>query len=201
MMIQAMVISSPTTTSAVTSLRRREGMRMTKLRSPQLWCESRISARVLWQIVNRFSRKQVKAKRLEVVDELGGQYEYTFNDVKLQIRNYFTFKAVRTVLHQLYEMNPSEYTWFYNYIATNRPGEGKRFLQALAKERQGLAERVMVTRLHLYAKWIKICDHEKIYKEISDENLELMRERLMETVIWPTDDVGSGSGSDSDSYE
>ena len=32
------------------------------------------------------------------------------------------------------------------------------------------------------------CDHAEIYKEISDENLELMRERLMETIVWPTDE-------------
>jgi hypothetical protein len=32
------------------------------------------------------------------------------------------------------------------------------------------------------------CDHAKTYEKISDENLALMRERLMETVIWPTDD-------------
>lgn len=35
------------------------------------------------------------------------------------------------------------------------------------------------------------CDHAQIYKEISDENLELMRERLMDTVIWPSDDTNS----------
>lgn len=32
---------------------------------------------------------------------------------KQQMLNYFTYKAVRTVLHQLYEMNPPKYTWFY----------------------------------------------------------------------------------------
>jgi len=59
------------------------------------------------------------------------------------------------------------------------------------QERQELAERVMVTRLHLYGKWIKKCDHGKMYEMISDENLMLMRERLMETVIWPTDDTNA----------
>lgn len=32
------------------------------------------------------------------------------------------------------------------------------------------------------------CDHAKMYQKISDENLQLMRERLMETVVWPKDD-------------
>ncbi|KAL4387219.1 hypothetical protein GQ457_09G021880 [Hibiscus cannabinus] len=67
------------------------------------------------------------------------------------------------------------------FAAANKPTDGKRFLRILSK-RQELAERVMVTRLHLYAKWIKKCDHAEIYREISDENLELMRERLMQTV-------------------
>jgi hypothetical protein len=30
-----------------------------------------------------------------------------------QLMNYFTYKAVRTVLTQLYELNPPSYRWFY----------------------------------------------------------------------------------------
>ncbi|OEL33399.1 hypothetical protein BAE44_0005584 [Dichanthelium oligosanthes] len=92
---------------------------------------------------------------LGIVCNLGGQYEDTFDDVQLQLMNYFTYKAVRTVLTQLYEMNPPSYRWFYNFVAVNKPTEGKLFLRALSKERQELAERVMITRLHLYGKWIK----------------------------------------------
>jgi len=128
---------------------------------------------------------------LGIVCNLGGQYEDTFDDVQLQLMNYFTYKAVRTVLTQLYEMNPPSYRWFYNFVAVNKPTDGKLFLRALSKERQELAERVMITRLHLYGKWIKKCDHAKMYEMISDENLMLMRERLMETVIWPTDDTNT----------
>ncbi|KAK3145731.1 hypothetical protein QOZ80_3BG0256650 [Eleusine coracana subsp. coracana] len=126
---------------------------------------------------------------LRIVCNLGGQYEDSFEDVQLQLMNYFTYKAVRTVLNQLYELNPPSYRWFYNFVAVNKPTDGKLFLRALGKERQELAERVMVTRLHLYGKWIKKCDHAKMYEKISDENLTLMRERLMETVVWPTDDA------------
>ncbi|VVB17062.1 unnamed protein product [Arabis nemorensis] len=147
----------------------------------------RLSSKSVSGIANRRSKK----KLLIVNEDIAGNYDDTFGDVKTQIVNYFTYKAVRTVLHQLYEMNPPQYTWFYNHVVSNRPTEGKRFLRKLGKESQELAERVMITRLHLYGKWIKKCDHGKIYQEISDENLALMRERLMETVIWPSDDSNS----------
>ncbi|KAJ7964101.1 Chaperonin-like RbcX [Quillaja saponaria] len=141
--------------------------------------------------VNRISRKQRKDRRLVIVNEIAGQYEDSFEDVKTQILNYFTYKAVRTVLNQLYEMNPTQYRWFYDFVVTNKPGDGKRFIRTLGKEKHELAERVMVTRLHLYGKWVKKCNHAEIYQEISDENLELMRERLIETVIWPSDDTNT----------
>ncbi|CAN7038066.1 unnamed protein product [Brassica rapa subsp. trilocularis] len=141
--------------------------------------------------VPRIANRRSKRKLLIVSEDVAGNYDDTFGDVKTQLINYFTYKAVRTVLHQLYEMNPPRYTWFYNYVVSNRPTDGKRFLRKLGKENQELAERVMITRLHLYGKWIKKCDHGKIYQDISDENLALMRERLMETVIWPSDDSSS----------
>ncbi|KAK9051388.1 hypothetical protein SSX86_028015 [Deinandra increscens subsp. villosa] len=139
-------------------------------------------------ICSSFRNQKQKNLSKSIVNELGGQYEEVFNDVKLELRNCITKKAVRTVLYQLYEMNPPQYIWLHNFIAENDPADGKNFLRNLAKEHQDLAERVMVTRLHLYGKWIKQCDHAEIYKEISDENLELMRERLLETIVWPAND-------------
>ncbi|KAM1041055.1 hypothetical protein ACFX13_031021 [Malus domestica] len=149
--------------------------------------DRRFSMKALPVTGNRSTRKR-KNRGFVIVNELGGQYEDSFEDVKTQLLNYFTYKAVRTVMNQLYEMNPTQYRWLYDFVATHKPGDGKRFLRTLGKERHELAERVMVTRLHLYGKWVKKCDHAEIYQGISDENLELMRERLFETVIWPSDD-------------
>ncbi|KAK1429116.1 hypothetical protein QVD17_11318 [Tagetes erecta] len=134
-------------------------------------------------------KKQRRDKGLVIVNELGGHYEDTFRDVQAQLFNLFTYKAVRTVMNQLYEMNPTEYRWFYDFVVINKPNDGKRFLRGLQKEKHELAERVMVTRLHLYGKWIKKVDNAQMYKDLSDQNLALMRERLMETVIWPSDDI------------
>ncbi|XP_068339410.1 chaperonin-like RbcX protein 2, chloroplastic [Pyrus communis] len=149
--------------------------------------DRRFSMKAVRGIGSRSTRKR-KNRGFVIVNELAGQYEDSFEDVKMQLLNYFTYKAVRTVMNQLYEMNPTQYRWLYDFVVTHKPGDGKRFLRTLGKERHELAERVMVTRLHLYGKWIKKCDHAAIYQGIADENLELMRERLTETVIWPSDD-------------
>ncbi|KAG8098666.1 hypothetical protein GUJ93_ZPchr0013g37181 [Zizania palustris] len=76
-------------------------------------------------------------------------------------------------------------------VVCNLGGDYEEGFEDVHVERQELAERVMITRLHLYSKWIKKCDHAKMYERISDENLLLMRERLMETVIWPADDTNT----------
>ncbi|PWA64118.1 Chaperonin-like RbcX [Artemisia annua] len=136
-------------------------------------------------------KKVKRVKGFVIVNDLGGQYDESFYDVKAQIFNLFTYKAVRTVMNQLYEMNPTQYRWFYDFVVENKPTDGKRFLRTLQKEKHELAERVMVTRLHLYGRWVKKLDHAEMYKDLSDQNLELMRERLMETVIWPTDDTNT----------
>lgn len=91
----------------------------------------RLSSKRVPRIANRRSKK----KLLIVNEDVAGNYDDTFGDVQKvrtflmkivlkeqvshflrvlqQIVNYFTYKAVRTVLHQLYEMNPPQYTWFY----------------------------------------------------------------------------------------
>ncbi|RLN36145.1 uncharacterized protein C2845_PM03G10280 [Panicum miliaceum] len=142
------------------------------------------------------ARRAARGRGPVIVAEFGGSYDDGFEDVHKNIINYFTYKATHTVLHQLYEMNPPSYTWLYNYVLVNDPLDGDYFLRLLAKERQDLAERVMITRLHLYGKWIKKCDHAMMYERISKENLDIMRQRLLETVVWPIDDTSTGNSKD-----
>ncbi|KAK1411978.1 hypothetical protein QVD17_32878 [Tagetes erecta] len=142
-------------------------------------------------------KKQRRVKDFVIVNNLGGQYEDdAFDDVKTQIFNLFTLTAVTNVTKQLHKTNPTQYQWFYDFVKTNNPANGKRFLHILQKENHELAETVMVTRLHLFGKWIKDLDHAEMYKDLSDQNLELMRERLLETVKWPCDDTNTDTVSD-----
>ncbi|KAK4738241.1 hypothetical protein R3W88_001938 [Solanum pinnatisectum] len=154
----------------------------------EAWCEWRLSANMVSLALNGGSRKRQKIRKLTVVGGLEVEDDDSGEDVKNEIINVITYKAVRTVLQQLYEMNPPQYTWFYNFIVNHVPNTGKNFLQQLFKEKRELAERVMITRLSLYSIWMQKCDHAELYNRISDENVELMRERLAQTVIWPSDD-------------
>lgn len=154
----------------------------------EAWCEWRLSAKMISLALNGGSRKRQKIRKFTVVGGLEVEDDDSGEDVKNEIINVITYKAVRTVLQQLYEMNPPQYTWFYNFIVNHLPNTGKNFLQQLFKERRELAERVMITRLSLYSIWMQKCDHAELYNRISDENVELMRERLAQTVIWPSDD-------------
>lgn len=154
----------------------------------EAWCEWRLSAKMVSLALNGGSRKRQKIRKFTVVGGLEVEDDDSGEDVKNEIINVITYKAVRTVLQQLYEMNPPQYTWFYNFIVNHVPNTGKNFLQQLFKEKRELGERVMITRLSLYSIWMQKCDHTELYNRISDENVELMRERLSQTVIWPSDD-------------
>ncbi|GBG75854.1 hypothetical protein CBR_g21098 [Chara braunii] len=117
-----------------------------------------------------------------VVDEIGGEYQESFDDVDKHLIDYFTYKAVKTVLAQLYEMNPQQYAWFYNFVVSHKPQDSKTFLRVLVSDRQELGERVMVTRLHLFRRWAKKYSHAEVNDAIANQNLELLRERLMQIV-------------------
>ncbi|CAM8952456.1 unnamed protein product [Rhodiola kirilowii] len=52
-----------------------------------------LSSPLLWQIMNILLRRQMKVSKHEIVDELGGQYEYTFNHVKLESTDLFPREA------------------------------------------------------------------------------------------------------------
>lgn len=159
------------------------------------WQDWRLSAKVFARVLYASARRHRDCRPLVVVNEIAGQYEENFDDVGKHLIDYFTFKAVRTVLGQLYEMNPTQYRWLYNYVVDNKPSDGKRFIRNLVKERQELGERVMVTRLSLFNKWVKRYNHVDLHQAITDQNLELMRERLVEIVKWPSDNDPDSSKS------
>ncbi|KAL3696078.1 hypothetical protein R1sor_010154 [Riccia sorocarpa] len=157
------------------------------LRSSSLtdaWFEWRMTAKVFDRLIPAV--RSGDSHGPVVVGDLGGQYEDSFEDVDKHLMDYFTYKAVRTVLAQLFEMNPTTYSWLYRFVVDNKPKDSKLFLQLLVKERHELGERVMVTRLHLFNKWNKKYNAAKLHKAITDDNLDLLRQHLIQTVRFPS---------------
>ncbi|CAI5977495.1 unnamed protein product [Closterium sp. NIES-65] len=111
----------------------------------------------------------------EISDE-----EY-FADVEKQLMDYFTFKAVKTVLQQLLEMNPSQYSFLYDFTVNNRIVDGSTYIRTLVQERQELGERIMITRLDLFTRWKKRYSHSSMHDAIKEQNLALLREHLLQT--------------------
>jgi len=146
------------------------------------------SSAFLGAVISPRSRQQQVKSNRQIRSELGGHYEEDFGDVDKYMINCFTLKAIKVCLAQLQEMNPPQYANFYNFVVNNNPQDGKFFIQALVKENQELAERVMVTRLHLFNKWAKTYNPVSHYLAIKDENLGLLRERLTQTVRFATED-------------
>ncbi|GAQ80582.1 chaperonin-like RbcX protein [Klebsormidium nitens] len=143
------------------------------------WRQTSFAAELTGIKANRNGRR---SKRGMIVADLGGEYSENFDDVEKHLVDYFTYKAVKTVLAQLLEMNPSQYRWLYSFVVENQPQDSVVFIRKLVKEKQELAERVMVTRLHLFNQWVKKYNHADLYESIQKQNLALLRERLMQTV-------------------
>jgi len=113
---------------------------------------------------------------------MAGEYEEVFADVSEHLTDLFTYKAVRTVLHQLSEMDPNKYKWLYQFTTEHRPSDSYNYCKTLFKANRELADRVLVTRLNLMSKWLQKLDHSSLLMHVSDNNLQVMRDQLNETV-------------------
>ncbi|CAL9752595.1 unnamed protein product [Musa acuminata subsp. burmannicoides] len=125
-------------------------------------CPHGMSARGSWLIRN------VHSGQSHMVKSILHLYIYVNDNLLIlqQLINYFTYKAARAVLHQLHEMNPPSNMWLYKTINHLMVWIVK--ILENSQEKQDLAERVMITRFHLYGKWIKKCEHAKTYQQISE---------------------------------
>lgn len=81
-----------------------------------------------WAEINQVTLEEILAEKLvNRLHAICGSFQvmsffFICRDIHYSVQeivNVMTFKAVRTVLHQLYEMNPPQYTWFYKWVRFN----------------------------------------------------------------------------------
>ena len=70
-------------------------------------------------------------------------------DTTKTLISYLTYQALRVVLAQLNETEPKRAYWLQQFSSREKIQDGEAYLQALFRERQDLAFRILTVREHL----------------------------------------------------
>lgn len=70
-------------------------------------------------------------------------------DTAKTLISYLTYQAVRLVIAQLHETNPPQSVWLHQFSSRDKIQDGDAYIEALLKEQQELAFRIMTVREHL----------------------------------------------------
>ncbi|PSB03433.1 RuBisCO chaperone RbcX [Merismopedia glauca] len=93
------------------------------------------------------------------------------------INSYLTYQAVRIIIGQLTETNPPLAYWLSNFSGQDKIQDGEAYIQALLREKQDLAWRVMTVRQHL-AEEVTDFLPEMVRTNIAEANIEHRRQHL-----------------------
>lgn len=98
------------------------------------------------------------------------------NTVKTVI-SYLTYEAVRTVLAQLHETDPPRAYWLHQFSSRDKIQDGDRYIEALFRERQDLAFRILTVREVLAEEIVEFLP-EMILTGIQQSNMNQRRQQL-----------------------
>jgi hypothetical protein len=70
-------------------------------------------------------------------------------DTAKLLQSYLTYQAVRTIINQLSETNPSLAIWLSQYSSGNKIQDGEAYLDGLMLEHKDLVLRILTVRQHL----------------------------------------------------
>jgi O-methyltransferase involved in polyketide biosynthesis len=98
-------------------------------------------------------------------------------DTTKTLVSYLTYQAVRTVIAQLDETEPKRAYWLHQFSSREKIQDGEAYLQALFRERQDLAFRILTVREHL-ANEIAEFLPEMLRSSMQQANMEQRRQQL-----------------------
>lgn len=93
------------------------------------------------------------------------------------LQSYLTYQAVRTVIAQLSETDPPTSFWLHNFSSREKIQDGEAYIQALLREKQELAFRILTVRAYL-AEEIADFLPEMVRTGIQAANMEHRRQYL-----------------------
>jgi len=125
-------------------------------------------------------------------------------DTAKVIQSYLTYQAVRTIINQLRETNPSLSIWLSHYSDSAKIQDGEAYLDGLMAENKELLLRILTVREEL-AKQVLDFLPEMVRTGISQANVEHRRKLLERLTQSPTssstpnsDTTSTESDSDTD---
>ncbi|MBR8826494.1 MAG: chaperonin family protein RbcX [Gomphosphaeria aponina SAG 52.96 = DSM 107014] len=93
------------------------------------------------------------------------------------LQSYLTYQAVRTIINQLSETNPTQAIWLSQYSSGNTIQDGEAYLEGLMLEHKDLVLRIMTVRQHLAEQVLEFLP-EMVRTGIEQANLERRRQLL-----------------------
>ncbi len=106
-------------------------------------------------------------------------------DTAKVLQSYLTYQAVRTIIDQLSETNPTLGIWLSQYTSSHSIQDGEAYIEGLMGENKELVLRIMTVREHLAEQILEFLP-EMVRKGISDANTDHRRqllERLTRTAL------------------
>ena len=106
-------------------------------------------------------------------------------DTAKVIQSYLTYQAVRTIINQLRETNPSQSIWLSHYSDSAKIQDGEAYLDGLMAENKELLLRILTVREEI-AKQVLDFLPEMVRTGISEANVEHRRnllERLTQSQV------------------
>ena len=98
-------------------------------------------------------------------------------DTAQVLQSYLTYQAVRTIIGQLRETNPTQAIWLTNYSDHHKIQDGEGYLDGLISENKELVLRIMKVREHLAEAVLEFMP-EMVKVGISKANIEHRRHLL-----------------------
>ncbi|MER3432519.1 MAG: chaperonin family protein RbcX [Leptolyngbya sp. ERB_1_1] len=98
-------------------------------------------------------------------------------DTTKTLTSYLTYQAVRVVYAQLDETDPKRAYWLHKFSSRESITDGEAFMEAMFRERQDLAFRILTVREHL-AEEIADVLPEMLRSSMQQANMEQRRKQL-----------------------
>lgn len=116
------------------------------------------------------------------------------------LQDYLTYQAVRTILDQLSETNPTQAIWLRQFSQQHGLQDSESYLNALMAERKDLVMRIMTVREDLAERVLDFLP-EMVRSGIDQSNLHYRCQILERLTQTPSDNTDNSNPDETDSSE